>query len=286
MALHMTFGGSPCLALWGYITDTIADICNILLHCSSWDHTLLHDPISTTLSAPTHLSQSNPIHQSKDLCILIPPNDFGKVDVYIDDFIAITPDISTNADRLSAMVPLAIHSMARPIDPSDKIPRKDIISMKKFLAEGQLDEIKTILGWELNTRTLTVHLPKDKYNKWTKAIQDLVENTRASQTQLESTIGRINHAASILSIIRHFLGCLRHALLRSSKHGWTTLRLSEKSDLHLINSFLLEATNGISMNNLVFRKLSIINRSDASEFGIGGYNIASGRAWHLKSLKT
>jgi hypothetical protein len=36
------------------------------------------------------------------------------------------------------------------------------------------------------------------------------------------------------------------------------------------------------MNNLVFRKPTIILRSDASEFGIGGYNIITGKAWRYK----
>jgi hypothetical protein len=36
------------------------------------------------------------------------------------------------------------------------------------------------------------------------------------------------------------------------------------------------------MNNLVFRKPSITYQADASEFGLGGYNITSGKAWHLE----
>lgn len=32
MALRMTFGGSPCPSLWGYISDTSADLCNALIH--------------------------------------------------------------------------------------------------------------------------------------------------------------------------------------------------------------------------------------------------------------
>ena len=33
------------------------------------------------------------------------------------------------------------------------------------------------------------------------------------------------------------------------------------------------------MNNVAFRKPTNIYRSDASEFGMGGYNVTSGRAW-------
>lgn len=36
------------------------------------------------------------------------------------------------------------------------------------------------------------------------------------------------------------------------------------------------------MNNLVFQKPTMIFRSDASEFGIRGYNLISGKAWRFE----
>jgi hypothetical protein len=50
---------------------------------------------------------------------------------------------------------------------------------------------------------------------------------------------------------RHFLSRLRHAL-------------------------------SISINNVVFRKPTHIYRSDASDFGVGGYNLVSGKAWRFE----
>jgi len=47
-------------------------------------------------------------------------------------------------------------------------------------------------------------------------------------------------------------------------------------------NFLSKAASGISINNVVYRKPTQIYRSDASEFGIGGYNLVSGRAWRFK----
>jgi hypothetical protein len=42
------------------------------------------------------------------------------------------------------------------------------------------------------------------------------------------------------------------------------------------------ASDGISINNIVYRKPTEIYRSDASEFGIGGYTIVSGEAWRFE----
>lgn len=66
---------------------------------------------------------------------------------YIDDNIGITPDINNNALRMTQVIPLAIRTLARPLNASDVIPRKDIILLKKFKAEGRLEEVKKVLGW-------------------------------------------------------------------------------------------------------------------------------------------
>ena len=54
------------------------------------------------------------------------------------------------------------------------IPRKDIISLKKLRAEGQLSEIKTVLGWELNTRRLLISLPSHKVTDWLRDIDSIL----------------------------------------------------------------------------------------------------------------
>jgi hypothetical protein len=42
------------------------------------------------------------------------------------------------------------------------------------------------------------------------------------------------------------------------------------------------ASTGIPINNIIFRSLNIFYRSDALEFGIGGYNLVSGLAWRFE----
>jgi hypothetical protein len=53
-------------------------------------------------------------------------------------------------------------------------------------------------------------------------------------------------------------------------------------DLHLLISFLNLAKEGLPMNNLTFCKPTHLYRSDASEFGLGGYNVITGHAWHFE----
>jgi hypothetical protein len=48
----------------------------------------------------------------------------------------------------------------------DVIPRKDIISLKNICADGQLSEVKTVLGWTLDTHNLLISLPDHKATDW------------------------------------------------------------------------------------------------------------------------
>jgi hypothetical protein len=224
-----------------------------------------------------------PFHQARDLGVTLPENTDGYIDIYIDDFIGISPDLGENSLRMSRVLPLAFHSIARPLDPSDIIPRKEIISMKKFQAEGRLEESKRVLGWDLNTRSLRLSLPSEKMRDWCSDINKFIKSKKAHFKSLESTLGRINHVACILHPMRHYMGCLYQALQRSSKsRGWTSFSTEELEDLRLIVSFLHYANRGVSLNVLVFRKPTIIYRSDASEFGLGGYNVTSGIGWRLE----
>jgi hypothetical protein len=97
----------------------------------------------------------------------------GKVDIYIEDNITITPDIGEDVTRVIKAILLAIHSIARPVDSRDILPRVDIISAKKLKAEGTFEEIKTVLGWVINTRSLSISLPPEKHQKWSADIQKL-----------------------------------------------------------------------------------------------------------------
>jgi hypothetical protein len=205
MALRMTFGGAPCPSLWGYISDTLADTCNSLIHNEHWNHNVLFDPISNSLAPPESLPDSIPFETALPTSVEVPVNDLGKVDIYIDNTIGITPDFDENTTRVSQAIPLTIHSLARPLDQSDKLPRKDIISLKKYNAEGQMGETKIILGWLLNTRSLLISLPDDKHKRWTMDINKLISTTRVRNKIIETTIGCLNHVAGIYSPMRHFL---------------------------------------------------------------------------------
>jgi hypothetical protein len=75
MALWMTFGGSPCPSMWGYISKTMMDVGNSLIHNEDWNHHILFDTLSNSLEPPLSLPATTPFHPAKPLSIQIPIND-------------------------------------------------------------------------------------------------------------------------------------------------------------------------------------------------------------------
>ncbi len=285
LSLRLTFGGTPCPNLWNCLSEPITDIANKLILTPEWDHNTFYDSMSESIKPPAIFpNESSPFGQAKPLIIELPPNDIGKVDLYIDDNIATSLGINDNHKRVSAAIILAIRTITRPLELNgEPLPRKDIISLKKFLAESQPSEVKTILGWEVDTRNFKVSLPKHKFKVWDTQLDHLISSKRAHESTLEQTIGRLNHMAYLFDMLRHFLGRLREALQRSRINNWTSLKITEKQDIILMKQFLKKASlQGVSINNLTFRKPTHIYQSDASLHGLGGYNLLTGKAWRFE----
>jgi hypothetical protein len=101
--------------------------------------------------------------------------------------------------------------------------------------------------------------------------------------ELQTLMGRLNHASYVIPLARHFLGRLRQRLhINQSARQHLSFSKEELADLLLCwTKFLLSARNGISLNNLTLRRPSQIGLSDSCPFGMGGFTW-TGRAWRLR----
>jgi len=277
VALRLTLGGAPGPSIWGVISETITDIGNSLLINKFWDHRTLFENISLPLEVPDSLSEDIPFAQAREVSVNIPVVDSGRIDIFIDDSIGVTPDIGETPSRVARAIPLAIRTLARPLSSDDIIPRKDLISLKKLQAEGELSEVKIILGWEINTRSLLIALPEHKAFSWLRDIESIIESGRSNYKFLESLLGRLNHIACILAPMRHFMDRLYRDMYRVKAYkGWTALSPNKLQDLGLHADFINLARKGLSLNTVTYRKPTLIYRSDACKFGMGGCNLVSG----------
>ena len=142
----------------------------------------------------------------------------------------------------------------------------------KLLAEAGAEEIKIILGWIFNFRTLTIALPENKYVAWKVAILEILEAGNASFKKLEQMIGRLVHLVIVLPSIHHFMSRLRELLRKSSNRRRINLNTNMIKDLKLMLCFLEEACIGVDMNLLVYRKPTKVYRSDSCPAGLGRYS--------------
>jgi hypothetical protein len=174
LSLRLTFGGSPCSNEWCVFGELCTDLANDLLHSTDWDHNSLQSPHYSKIPTPSYLNEDIPFTQAEDLDVDIPFDPSGRIDDFIDDGIAVVPDIGNSKDRGVAAILLAIHTLCRPIDPDEPILREDCLSVDKLQEEGMMSEVVIILGWKINTRLLTLSLPSKKFNTWKQDLKQII----------------------------------------------------------------------------------------------------------------
>ncbi len=154
---------------------------------------------------------------------------------YIDDFIIVGPpdSLQCTADletTLSACAELGV----------------PIASSK---TEGP-STCLTILGIEVDTRLMELRLPQDKILLLTTELEAWHEASYCTRKELESLIGLLSHACTVVRPGRRFLRALLNLLPVAKKpHHHIRLNADFKSDIEWWRSFL-ELWNGVSILSL------------------------------------
>ena len=288
--LRMVFGGSPNPAAFSCFSETLTDVANELAMSR-------YQPSQG--SSPTVKETHAMIREVEDENMEVAPAVLPALEVpivgrtsnrdcFIDDIIDCHLGTDENLARAPHLVQMAVHVMSRPHagDEMEPVPRKPLLGPEKLEAEGRSSETQVVLGWEIRTRTFEVRLPQDKYSAWVSDVQTVRLGKSVLLQDLESLVGRLNHAASIIPLSRHFLNEIRNRCVRGPKRGKQSIRLTaeEKFDLELWESFLTSANKGISINLLVIRNPTRMAWSDSCPFGLGGYTLA-GTAWRIRVPK-
>ena len=147
----------------------------------------------------THL----PSHQLEHF--LLPKNTNNKenttnahiqIEVYVDDFIAITNNPSqNNLEHWSRAILHGIHTVFPP--PSiTKHSGGDPISEKKLLQqEGLWHTEKEILGWILNGKNFTIQLPTKKATKIKTILKQMARENKVPLQEFQKLAGNLVHAS-------------------------------------------------------------------------------------------
>ena len=280
LILRQTFGGAfGPYDFTDIISEPATDLGNDLITCKDWDEKEICSPHVKSIPPPKLLDSLIPFGQARPADVVVPINEFGKLDDFIDDVMSVGC-MSERWERLGGAALLSLHILGRPTLPNEPLSRDDLVASKKLKAEGQLSEAQTVLGWDVNTRSFAASLPKQKFDEWTHQIMTILKNKCVTKGDLDSLIGRLNHAAMIMPLARHFLGRLRHLASKGfRKNKRLCLSKAVIEDLTLWLKFLSMAHEGIDINLLIERQPNHLFVTDSCENGIGGFSMKSGRAF-------
>ena len=173
--LRLPFGVANGPNDYSIISEPIFDLTNDILGDDTFDPNTIHSPIQSKLEKLDEtLKRGDPFGEARPLIVDVPFH-YAAADGYIDDIITMVVDLDDWVWKAINAAPLAIHSLFRPTDTDDPIPRDETISTRKLKGEGTPSERKTILGWLIDTRTFRIYLPKEKMIDWRYSIRKILE---------------------------------------------------------------------------------------------------------------
>lgn len=279
---RLTFGGAACPPIWCNGAELTTDLSIDIMNCSEWSPEKAKAKFSEQKTpAPVILDKSIPFKAALPVDVSVNVPRYGTADDYIDDICTLCVGINDYWRRTSEAVLLALYIVARPEDKNDPIPRNPIISLRKWIAEGTPEEVKVILGWEVNTRMMSVSLPECRVSEWSNQIKHMLEKGKAQKATWHKVLGRLTRLSEIIPLSRFFLNRIREATSIAEEKNWCSISKEVKNDLELWLMFLEQSKKGFSINNLVYRSPSNLLWSDSWPGGMGGYS-AKGPAWRFE----
>ena len=142
LCLRLPFGTTSAPAEYMNVSEASIDLGNGLLWDESWDTDDLNSPHLSLLphenkhQSAIHLATADP------LAVDITATE-ASMDGFIGNIISITFDGEHWIDRAKIAALLVIHTLFRPLQPSEPLKQDDLISLRKLVGEGQLSEHKT-----------------------------------------------------------------------------------------------------------------------------------------------
>ena len=275
---RLPFGAADAPSKHDTPSNMAVDLSQALIDDDSWDPSTLHSPQARQIPPLIRLEDTIPFGKANPLAIQLPPKDCF-TDGYIDDLISIALDTPKATSRGRHAISLALHTIFRPVNKDDPIPRDDVLSIRKLLAESRLEEQKTVLGWVIDTHSFRISLPEEKAQRWMIDINETLTKIRTKSPiktkEWQSLLGKLNNASYIFREGRFFLSRLRYELhlselkgMKGHSKGSTRVEKDLLLWLHLINKL---QSPGRSINHTTITFPQFFSKSDASCDGLGGF---------------
>lgn len=195
----------------------------------------------------------------------------SKVDVYVDDFLLMA-QTHHQRQRVMRATLTAIDEVLRPLSDTDSQHRKEPASVKKMKKGNACwSTQKRILGWDLDTESLTLHLPPHRLQRIQEVLAWLLPpHKRIPVKKWHQVLGELRSMSPALPGTRGLFSVLQAALQHSERHRVKiTGRIQDlaRDFLALVDSVHVRPTR---LAELVPTSPSDIGACDACQVGMGG----------------
>ena len=140
------------------------------------------------------------------------------VDVFVDDFIALCQGDS-NRRRIRRILLRAVDQVFRPNDFYDDQFRREPVSLKK-LKQGDVswNTIKTVLGWVIDTSTMTIQLPPHRVDRLAELLASIPPTQkRIALRKWHKILGELRSMSLALPGARNMFSQMQQALSNRCK---------------------------------------------------------------------
>jgi len=272
LALPMGWVESP--PYFTVLTETSCDLANMMLATADVRLRRAHrleavaatppDDLQTFTPAATTVRATTGRISSKQ-----PP--LAAIDVYVDDFLLLA-QTQPQKQRVMRATLAAIDDVLRPLAQSDPDARKEPASVKKMQqGDAYWSTKKRILGWDIDTDSLTLSLPPHRLARLREVLQWVQPpRKRLATSKWHQLLGELRSMSPALPGTRGLFSVLQHTLSRGDRHR---VRLSRHvydtaADFAaLVDSLAARPTR---LPELVPTSPSHIGASDACQLGMGG----------------
>jgi hypothetical protein len=175
-------------------------------------------PTPSPTAAPSSSTQL-PIHDTeRDPSLPSSSNHAAYVDVFVDDFIALCQGDS-NRSRIRRILLRAVDQVFRPNDFHDDQFRREPVSLKK-LKQGDVswNTIKTVLGWVIDTSTMTIQLPPHRVDRLAELLASIPKTQkRIALRKWHKVLGELRSMSLALPGARNMFSQMQQALSNRCK---------------------------------------------------------------------
>ena len=277
IGLPMGWTNSPPAFATG--TETAADITNqaILKGRKYPPHRLEPEIDKAEPEPPPAIEQSNvavPVPEQPDPRLAhARRRPLQQVEVYIDDFIGAAQGNRDTLIRIRRAILHTLDSLFRPLEPGDDPNRQEPASVKKLRrGDATWATSKELLGWLINTHSMTLHLTERRTERLRALLYDEFprQKKRCQVRDWHRLLGELRSMTIALPGARGLFSLLQDALRKQSDNrvALTSLIQSILDDFREIHTQLLERPT--RLQELVPIQPTMHGFHDAAGHGAGG----------------